>query len=242
MKNTQYRRKPNSIFDEQVKAINSFGIGSTYTVKEMRKRMKVGSQNTERVGDYHLDLLSTKCIERVKHGTYRVLGFIPDFLTLNMCEANRGYTTLAPNPKYIGKSEFWSSDAPLSKWYINGERPRIEVQRGKKWMLGDPNPFESPIETKKKEFQHKYSELCLATNTHFDIRATTDSGMEFIVNRVNGEYAYGDCNRVPIRIWICDISILELVPSKKSVKRDQIIAILKQGLSASDAADQIIKL
>ena len=99
-----HRRKSNSIFDEQVKAINSFEIGTIYKVADMRKRMKVGSYNTERVGDYHLDLLSTKCIERVKHGQYRVLGHIPDFLTLNMCEANRGYTTYCHNPKYIGKS------------------------------------------------------------------------------------------------------------------------------------------
>ncbi len=134
-----HRRKSNSIFDEQVKAINSFEIGTIYKVADMRKRMKVGSYNTERVGDYHLDLLSTKCIERVKHGQYRVLGHIPDFLTLNMCEANRGYTTYCHNPKYIGKSATYGIAGDYS--YINNERPMVSCSRGKTWKLGEPNPY-----------------------------------------------------------------------------------------------------
>jgi hypothetical protein len=289
--NTQPKRKPNSIFDRQVKAINSYNIGEIYKVSEMRKRMNATSGLSERVGDYHLDLLSTNCIKQVKHGYYQVLGHIPDFLTLNMCEANRGYTTYGPNPKYIGKSEKYGMNGFYDEWYINGEKPTIEVERGKKWKLGEPNPFTTsnqeaihdimPADNveywKRFEENNKLIEKILkeskekkdvdlnaiSKNGSFEqvaaveaiivlifkggkrVEVTDSSTLKiYYIQSIEGSTARvrhhltGEFATIPL-IRLVNVTVKE---EPQVTKKEQIINILKQGLSASDAADLILNL
>jgi hypothetical protein len=270
------KRKPNSIFDEQVKSINSFGIGTVYKVKDMRNRMSVGKHNTDRVGDYHLDLLSTKCIKRVKRGYYEVVGIIPSFLTLNMCEANRGYTTYGPNPKYLGKSDKYGQNGCYDEWYVNNEKPRIQVERGKKWKLGEPNPFfdywktfaennklikeileeskekkeevkpepetERKINLVKEFFSTENPGKCLTAingNVLVIIVSLNKVGTHALVKYPNS--GVSDSFLVAIAELKHIIVSFESVPEYTN-KKEQIVNILKQGLSASDAADLILKL
>jgi hypothetical protein len=265
--NTQPKRKPNSIFDEQVKAINSYKVGDIYKVKDLRNRMNVGRNNTDRVGDYHLDLLSTKCIERVKRGQYRVLGWIPDFLTLNMCEANRGYTTYGPNPKYIGKSEKYGEQGHYDEWYINGERPRIEVPRGKTWKLGESNPHSDykAFSENNKESEEKKEEVKPETSININEASRRISNLLAEGKRVEAftrfenrpiiilailtdqpgviKFMYKDTSEVSHMaiVSIVDLKISE-TPIHPNIKHNLIVEILKQGLSAADAATEILKL
>lgn len=254
------RRKPNSIFDEQVKAINSFEIGTIYKVADMRNRMKVGKHNTERVGDYHLDLLSTNCIERVKHGQYRVLGHIPDFLTLNMCESNRGYDTTIPNPEFIGFTNK-KNDPSIEFWYVDNILPYKRVPRGKKWKLGEPNPFiqkEETIEVPKStigEFKEKVNLFFsvkkpgeyLTAHTIYGtivIIITIHSDPDYVLVKYDEEYSKESMGSFLMRFG----EFTSIEPSysfsaePESSKKELIVNILKQGLSASDAADLILKL
>jgi len=255
---TQPKRKPNSIFDEQVKSINSFGIGTIYKVADMRNRMSVGSYNTERVGDYHLDLLSTKCIKRVKRGYYEVVGLIPDFLTLNMCEANRGYTTYCDNPKYLGKTDKYGMNGCYNEWYVNGERPRIECERGKKWKLGEPNPFLSEEVKKSVDLNQINNVGSIAQREAADeiislilngkvveARHTNQLTVFIIISIVGHEarvkYINGPETWVPLcNIFDVKVKVKEPITPQPN-KKEQIINILKQGLSAADAADLILK-
>lgn len=276
MTTTTPKRKPNSIFDEQVKAINSFGIGTVYKVADMRNRMSVGKHNTERVGDYHLDLLSTKCIKRVKRGYYEVVGLIPDFLTLNMCEANRGYTTYRDNPKYLGKTDKYGMHWECySEWYVNGEKPRIECERGKKWKLGDPNPnfdywktFEENNKLIEKILAESKAKNSIDLNQINNVgsiaqREAADEIISLILNgkvvearhtnqltvfiiisivghEARVKYINGPETWVPL-CNIFDVKVKEPITPQPN-KKEQIVNILKQGLSASDAADLILQI
>lgn len=264
------KRKPNSIFDEQVKSINSFGIGTIYKVKDMRNRMSVGKHNTERVGDYHLDLLSTKCIKRVKRGYYEVLGHIPSFLTLNMCEANRGYKTTGPNPKYLGKTDLYGSNGSYDKWYVNGEKPTMQVERGKKWKLGEPNPFAVEIIEEPKKVKLEIDLINFQTIKHETVRNEIKQLLSYIVSQptkavtakfgtilviIIGIHEVNNDNILCINTndgrelncYIGDLSVISItwkpeVITPNEIKKEQIVNILKQGLSAADAADLILKL
>jgi len=279
------KRKPNSIFDEQVKSINSFGIGTVYKVKDMRNRMSVGKHNTDRVGDYHLDLLSTKCIKRVKRGYYEVVGIIPSFLTLNMCEANRGYTTYGPNPKYLGKTDKYGQNGCYDEWYVNNEKPRIQVERGKKWKLGEPNPFfdywktfaennklikEILEESKEKKEEVKIDLVNFQTLKREAVRNEIKQLLSYIISQptkavtakfgtvlviIIGIHDVNNDNILCINTndgcelncYIGDLSVISItqkpeVRTSNEIKKEQIVNILKQGLSASDAADLILKL
>ena len=264
------KRKPNSIFDEQVKSINSFGIGTVYKVKDMRNRMSVGKHNTDRVGDYHLDLLSTKCIKRVKRGYYEVVGIIPSFLTLNMCEANRGYTTYGPNPKYLGKTDKYGQNGCYDEWYVNNEKPRIQVERGKKWKLGEPNPFAVEIIEEPKKEEVKIDLVNFQTLKREAVRNEIKQLLSYIVSQptkavtakfgtvlviIIGIHDVNNDNILCINTndgcelncYIGDLSVISItqkpeVRTSNEIKKEQIVNILKQGLSASDAADLILKL
>lgn len=255
-------RKTTGIFNAMVNSINSFEIGETYKVADMRKRMTEGRYNTERVGDYHLDLLSTNCIVRVKRGYYKVLGKLPEFLTLNMCEANRGYTFYEKNPEFLGYINTTDKTQPGYYKSINGIPANINVPRGKKWKLGEPNPFITVVENNDGEKpiwlavriiagndrHNEYLKALNCTTSLHDIIATTEMGTKFIINRVDkdidGEYlAYGNCNGVIVKVYFFDIISIECVYKEiNKTKKEQIIEILKMGLSANDAAELIVKL
>lgn len=84
-------RKTGSNIDKLVNFINRQELGDTYTCAEARTGTGIDS---EQLGDVHMNILSTKCISRVKRGTYQVISHIPDFVDTSVCEANRGYRHL----------------------------------------------------------------------------------------------------------------------------------------------------
>lgn len=126
------KRKQNSIFNAICTYINNVAVGSTFKLKDLREQMsKTHVSHADVMGGmpYKVSaditqLLTTKCIVRESRGIYKVVGHIPDFVTLSTCDANRGYK------KIIGK------------WKREGNQYAL---RGKPWKLGDP-----PIERKPK--------------------------------------------------------------------------------------------
>lgn len=258
------KRKQGGLFDKMVNAINSYNVGDIYKVSEMRQKLGSHSYWTERVGDYHKDLLSTKCIKRVKRGHYQVLGFIPDFLTLNMCEANRGYQ--------IYKLE-------------NGKMQCTE--RGKKWKLGEPNPFITETESNPilSDAQLNELESKLKTVVSSEVQNGATPVKVYAIDKDKltiTVYVYSTSsiynlsapgtfrslyealyNLSMVKTDAYEIGEIYNIVTKNATskslsfaysqmsddafeanqsKKDQIINILKQGLSAADAADLIVKL
>jgi hypothetical protein len=116
-------RTKGSQFDQVCSFINSKPIGSTYTCKELRDNCS--SVTPKRLGYIHGFILYSKCIKRVKRGQYEILAHLPEFVTYNMLEANRGYTTCIKNPKYGTGTE---------PYYLY-------IPRGLKWFANEPNPY-----------------------------------------------------------------------------------------------------
>jgi len=272
---TPTHKRKNGIFDAMVKSINSFGIGTIYKVPEMRNKMYTGKSNTERVGYYHIHLMTTGCIKRVKRGVYQVIGFIPEFLTMNMCEANGGYDKRVPNPEFIGFH--------LGGKSIEGHSQTISVPRGKKWKLGEPNPHiictckegevynnlccpeHGNIERRPKEtqpnpnlveiintlsnmFDSKESDRVIKAhllNSHFDciviVLNIQTTGTQAQVKLPNGTLTIVSLFSLGEFYFSLSEESEAKVLANYS-KKNQIIEILKRGLSANDAAELIIHL
>jgi len=247
-------RKPNTMYGDVCDFINSKPIGYTYKCKEIRNATGVHS---ERLAYIQKAIMIAKVINRVARGTYMVMGTIPDFVTYNMLEANMGAVTEIPNPDFIGYNEDGTC--------INGIRKYVYVPRGFKWKLGEPNPYLAKVDFERQETIKKLKEAevaqtakgCLINELvskvderHYII-ATNVNGVEYIVIGISPIIS----DRVSCYIKGKDIVLLHInqlsnfqivlraeYDKEEYNKREQIINILKQGLSAADAADQILNL
>ena len=276
------KRKSDSLFNAMVDAINSYEIGETYKVSDMRKKMSGSSRShtrttnfshrTDLVGKYHLDLLSTKCIVRVKRGYYKVLGIIPEFLTQNMCQANRGYTNCIKNPEFKGYE-------PGTYKSIDGIQLYLQIARGKTWHLGESNPFctckpgevynnlccpvhgtatETTNVPAEKTLQEVISEgrdleiiagwlynLQTGTPGYYgkEIHAVEKSTLNvyIIIDFSDDNIKCKEMNGTGIHVFAINQLKDIILTSKSEPSKEYIISVLKQGLSATDAADMIIE-
>jgi len=240
-------RTKGSQFDQVCSFINSKPIGYIYTCKELRDWCS--SVSPERLGYCHGFILYSKCIKRVKRGQYEILAHLPEFVTYNMLEANRGYTKSVLNPN----------------WKKENEPYYFHTTRGLKWFANEPNPYliaqenaaieasaksiiteaEAKVYPKEKRPAEIFSESELISKKTYILAFIEDT--EARISRPGGWIAR-ESNWEQIELAKGDLVIIEaelkfrkeerLNPNKK----EQIVNILKQGLSASDAADQILNL
>jgi len=121
----QKGRKKGSQFDQVCEFINSKPIGTVYKSKELRD--ECDTVTPQRLGYCHMFIRQAKCVERVKRGYYKILAHLPDFVTYNMLEANRGYKYSVRNPNF-GKGDSTES------YYLH-------IPRGLEWYANQPNPY-----------------------------------------------------------------------------------------------------
>ena len=242
------KRKQGASFDKVCKFINSKQIKGCYTCKEVHDEFNIGA---ETLGRIHIALKYAKVLQRVKRGVYQILAHVPDFVTYNMLEANRGYMKDVPNPKYLGKTDKYGKEGCYNEWYVNGERPTISVPRGKKWFANEPNPTtEEKVEKTNgyvAEASGRMSRILaegktIEAVTIFDNRPIIILAITDTVGVAKFQYKdTGEISHIAlVSIVKGSIKIFEK-PSVEN-KREQIINILKQGLSAADAADKILTL
>ncbi len=244
----QKNRKKGSQFDQVCEFINSKPIGSTYSSRELRH--KCSSVTPQRLGYCHMFILQAKCVERVRRGHYKVLAHLPDFVTYNMLEANRGYNYCLRNP------HFRSGD--------NSQPYYLKIPRGLQWHANEPNPYltyqdKETIEAPKStigEFKEKVNLFFsvkkpgeyLTARTIYGtivIIITIHSDPDYVLVRYDEEYNKEES----IGSFLMRFGeFTSIEPSysfsaePESSKKERIVNILKQGLSACDAADLILKL
>jgi hypothetical protein len=274
------KRNPNSVFSAMCTTINSLPVGSTYKVKELRDKLPMKLVYAKRglrdicytMGMIHVHLLTTGCIVRVKQGTYKIMGHIPDFVCVTTCEANRGYKIFKGDGTYKLRGTPWKLGDPepqLLKFpkekmisIVKGEKPKMdlntELEKITLRVKNDPpktNNLEMNIMIGKIHGmleQAKPTEIITAQikrtfigviilkiskdNPNFVFVKHVDGteGKEYIGDLFDVEYA-----TIPQREH--SIDVLEN-KSINQLRKEKIVDILKQGLSASDAADLILKL
>jgi hypothetical protein len=113
---TNRGRKPGSYFDKVCNYINKLGPNVTFSSKEARIATGLDS---ERLCYILIFLKDANVIKRTARGVYKTLTTIPNFVTYNMLEANRGYLHYSYDKNSNLKSR----------------------ERGPKWKAGDPNPY-----------------------------------------------------------------------------------------------------
>ena len=243
----QKNRKKGSQFDQVCEFINSKPIGSTYSSKELRDGCD--TVTPQRLGYCHMFILQAKCVERVKRGYYKVLAHLPDFVTYNMLEANRGYTYSIRNP-YYGKGN-------------PNENYHLHIPRGLQWHANEPNPYltyqdKEAIEAPKStigEFKEKVNLFFSVKKSGEYLTARTIYGTIVIIITIHSDPDYvlvkydEEYNKESMGSFLMRFGeFTSIEPSysfsaePESSKKERIVNILKQGLSASDAADLILKL
>jgi hypothetical protein len=109
-------RKPGSYFDKVCNYINKLGPNVLFSSKDARIATGL---DPERLCYNLIFLKDANVIKRTARGFYQTLTEIPDFVTYNMLEANRGYVRYS---------------------YDQNSGMRT-TERGPKWKAGDPNPY-----------------------------------------------------------------------------------------------------
>jgi hypothetical protein len=131
-------RKAGSKFDRVCSFINALEINFKFTSKEARDYTGVDSERLCYILKF---LREANVLRRVGRGEYKVLATIPDFVTYNMLEANRGYK------RYD---------------YINGKYS--ESERGLPWKAGEPNPHIAQKLIKSTEELEKFIDAAVSVS------------------------------------------------------------------------------
>lgn len=221
-----HRRKKDSALNIFINWLNSKPVGYVYTCAEARKACH--RVYSERLGYMHGFLMYSKCVKRIARGKYEILGYIPDFVTQDLLEGTKGYNTYN---------------------FITKERS----PRGAKWFMGDPNPYEEvcmfePYTSKStvniqtywkliSSCEHgDFIEVVLNDNTVLKvitILQVTDTPIIKCINVISNN---------ELNIPISNIKCFQINKNSKEFNEENIIEILKQGLSATDAAALIMNL
>jgi hypothetical protein len=167
-----------------------------------------------------------------------------------MLEANRGFVWYKKNPEY--------REGDNSSFYIS-------IPRGLKWVAGEPNPYLVTPEPKLqpeltaknhiREANIKTLLLCFERidATHCCEAYCRTMGMYVYIKNVHDlsdERDFVRCTNLHGTILLLEITDLANItisnrpdmPDRPTLRKEQIIGILKQGLSASAAADKILNL
>jgi hypothetical protein len=131
-------RKAGSKFDRVCSFINALDINFKFASKEARDYTGVDSERLCYILKF---LREAKVLVRVGRGEYKVLSHIPEFVTYNMLEANRGYK------RYD---------------YINGKYS--ESERGLPWKAGEPNPHLAQKLIKSTDELEKFIDVAVSAS------------------------------------------------------------------------------